>query len=85
MADRALLHLSKLDAFAEWMARDGWTREPTKGAYEVLRLTKPGEVPLVFYSRERAREHATVQSGSQYGYVRRFIRASRTARQEPAA
>ncbi len=75
--DRALLHLSKLDDFAAWMAKSGWVREPTKGTYEVLRLTKTDETPLIFYSRANAREHATTQSGPQHSFVRAFIRENR--------
>lgn len=71
---RALLHLSKLDDFADWMAKSGWVREPTKGTFEVLRLAKAGESPLTFYSRANAREHVTVQAGPQHRFVRAYIR-----------
>lgn len=79
--NRCKLHLTKLDAFAEFMAESGWRREPTKGFYEVLRLVKEGDTPMIFYARGTAREHATVQYGAQASAVRRFLRAVREARE----
>ena len=59
-ASRAHLHLSKLDAFAEFLTLRGWTRGGTKGYYEVLRMFHPGrKKPLILYARN-ATEHATV-------------------------
>lgn len=58
MADRASLHLSKLDDFAAFAATRGFVREPTKGAYEVLRLRRGQEPPLLYYRRHG--DHASI-------------------------
>lgn len=58
-ANRNRLHLSQLDAFASFAATLGWTREPVKGEYEVLRLTKSKHHPCIYLART-GREHATV-------------------------
>ena len=73
---RALLHLSKIDDFAEWAATKGWVREPTKGIYEVLRLRKKGKPkPLIFHRRDSAR-HATIGWDQSPGHslVRQWLR-----------
>ena len=58
MADRATLHLSKLDDFAAFAATRGYVREPTKGAYEILRLRRGEEPPLLYY--RRGGDHASI-------------------------
>jgi hypothetical protein len=69
---RALLHFDKLDDFAAWAATKGWVREPTKGAYEVLRLRKENpkkkrhRKPVIFYKRPRS-DHATIGWDQQVG------------------
>lgn len=76
MADRATLHLSKLDefaTFAEFMA--GYTRLPVIGDYEVLRLRKGVRPPLVFYARASATEHATIPRGEGIQLVRYWLRS----------
>ena len=55
---RNLLALSKLEEFAVWAVSQGYRREPTKGTYEVLRLRKKGDSPVLFFKRDRG-EHAT--------------------------
>ena len=42
MANRNLLHISKVKDFEEWLKKDGWTIEETKCLYEVLRARKDG-------------------------------------------
>ena len=55
MRSRYKLHLTKLDEFAQFAATKGYQREATIGAYEVLRLSKPGSRPIIVYKRERAK------------------------------
>ena len=55
---RNLLALSKLEEFAKWAVSQGYRREPTKGTYEVLRLRKKGESPVLYFKRDKG-EHAT--------------------------
>ena len=50
MANRHLLHISKLEDFKKWLKNNGWTIEETKGRYEVLRARKYGrKTPLLIY------------------------------------
>lgn len=80
--DRSRLHLSKLDAFAEWAATQGYEREPTKGYYEVLRLRRKGEPPHIFHRHEGG-DHATTIKGSTY-LVTRWLRDKRRAAEAAA-
>lgn len=52
MADRSTLHVNQLEAFAKWAESEGFTLEPTKGTYEVLRLRHPKRRhPVIVYDR----------------------------------
>lgn len=73
IANRCLLHKSKLEDFKVWLVKDGWTIEKTKGIYEVLRATKPYKKPLIIFEKDRSKEHYTVQ-GIYVGLVYQFIR-----------
>ena len=55
---RSLLALTKMEEFAAWAVSQGYRREPTKGTYEVLRLRKKGESPVLYFKRDKG-EHAT--------------------------
>lgn len=52
MANRNTLHISKLEAFKNWLIKDGWEILPlSKNPYEVLRASKIGiSNPLIVYS-----------------------------------
>ncbi len=52
MANRNTLHISKLEAFKNWLIKDGWEILPlSKNPYEVLRASKMGiSNPLIVYS-----------------------------------
>lgn len=77
MANRALLHRSKLEEFKSWLKEDGWQIEQTKGIYEVVRATKEGRKPLIVYTGDnKGKEHITVQSRDE-GVVRAYIRDMR--------
>jgi hypothetical protein len=55
---RNLLAMTKLVDFAAWAVSHGYRREPTKGTYEVLRLRRKGESPVLYFKRDKG-EHAT--------------------------
>ena len=55
---RSLLALTKLVDFAAWAVCQGYKVEPTKGSYEVLRLRKKGENPVLYFKRDKG-DHAT--------------------------
>lgn len=71
MAIRNLLHLNKLDDFREWMEYQGWEAVPTKGEFEILRLIKLNEKPIILYQRFDC-DHAVVQD-KDYKLVKRFV------------
>lgn len=58
MANRNTLHISKLEAFKNWLIKDGWEILPlSKNPYEVLRASKIGiSNPLIVYSG-KSKEH----------------------------
>lgn len=56
---RSLLALAKLEEFAAWAIAQGYRREPVKGTYEVLRLRKQGESPVLYFKRDKGPFHAT--------------------------
>lgn len=58
MANRNTLHISKLEAFKNWLINDGWEILPlSKNPYEVLRASKLGiSNPLIVYSG-KSKEH----------------------------
>jgi len=62
MANRSLLHRSKIEDFKSWLQEDGWQIEQPKGIYEVVRATKGTRKPLIVYTRDnKGNEHITVQ------------------------
>lgn len=58
MANRNTLHISKLEAFKNWLIKDSWEILPlSKNPYEVLRASKLGiSNPLIVYSG-KSKEH----------------------------
>lgn len=73
MANRCLLHKTKLECFKKWLIKDGWIIEDTKDFYEVLRATKPHKKPVLIFQRNDLKEHYTVQS-IYVGLVYQFIK-----------
>lgn len=76
MANRQLLHKSKLDSFRDWLRREGWEIAQGPGGYEVLRAIRPGRrYPLLVYSGAST-EHLSLMDRDA-GVVKSFIRAER--------
>lgn len=74
MANRNLLHRSKIEDFKRWLQADGWQLEDTKGIYELVRATKGDRKPLIVYTRDnKGSEHISVQSRDE-AVVRAYIR-----------
>ena len=73
MANRCTLHESHLTEFRAWLVKDGWTLEPPKGFYEVLRAARPGRRPLIIFRKLRAQQHLSVQDQDMV-IVRRFLK-----------
>lgn len=82
MANRNTLHISRIPDFTAWLQDTGWTIEPTKGLFEVLRARRPGrKAPLILYSRMDAPQHVTVLD-KDVPLVRIFLRERRGANAE---
>lgn len=77
---RCELHTSKLREFADYCTAKGWVEEPTKGEYEVLRMSRPtSKNPLLIYRKLRQTEHYTV-SGAALILVAAYLRDKRTGK-----
>jgi hypothetical protein len=48
---RHRLHVDKLEQFAKYCEAQGWARVATKGEYEVLRMTKGTQPPLIVHTK----------------------------------
>lgn len=72
MATRNLLHQSRLEAFREWLVKDGWQIHDPTGIYEVLRAKKGGRW-LILYRKDSATEHYSVRD-VDCSIVRHFLR-----------
>jgi hypothetical protein len=81
MADRATLHLTKLDEFSAFAATRGYVREPAKGDYEVLRLRRGEEPPLLYYRRhgDHASIPVTQKKNPAQGLVQAWLDSKRRA------
>ena len=64
---RSLLALAKLEEFAVWAVTQGYRREPTKGSYEILRLRKKGEAPVLYFRRDKGMMGGEPQHATSYG------------------
>jgi hypothetical protein len=78
---RSLLHKPTLDAFTRWLENLGWEVQPTKGCYEVLRMTHPKDEspklgPLLVHRKSEIKEHYTTHGISE-DLVRKWIREKR--------
>jgi len=70
---RSLLHLNKVQEFANWMSTKGWGQRAPKGTYEVLRMVhRNSSEPLIVYKRLKA-EHCTVY-GNGLHFVHRWLK-----------
>ena len=80
MANRHMLHISKLEDFKAWLAKDGWEMEEPKGDYEVLRARKQSRRnPLIVYRKSDAKEHLSLMDRDA-GVLGAFIRDSKKPR-----
>ena len=74
MANRHMLHISKLEDFKDWLVKDGWKIEEPKGIYEVLRARNAGRKnPLIVYTKADAKEHLSLMDRDS-GVVGAFLR-----------
>lgn len=74
MAVRDTLHHNHIEPLKEWLIKDGWAIQDTKGLYEVLRATKAGKKrPLIIYTKSESKEHYSVDS-RDIGIISAFMR-----------
>lgn len=66
-AHRDKLHKKHIQTFLDYVVQHhGYESLPTLGAYEVGRIKKEGEPPLIFYAREAPTQHVTVPYGATH-------------------
>lgn len=75
MANRHLLHKSRLDEFREWLIAEGWQIYPCRDCYEVLRALSPKKKWFIAYRKTEVKEHYTVRD-EDMSVLRRFLRRS---------
>jgi hypothetical protein len=81
---RYRLHVSKLEDFATWLERIGWTRAEVKGDYEVLRMTRIGSKPLIVHTKlATARGNAPVHLTLHGVAEQMFSNYMRSSREPP--
>ena len=68
MRNRSKLHKNQLHTFKSWLMFEGWELQPTRGFYEVLRMTRKGSPILLVYTKLDAREHLTIFNESWIQY-----------------
>lgn len=78
MRSRCLLHLSKVSDFAAFCRSQGWSDAEAKGDYEILRMVKDGDEPVIVHAKAGAKEHATTwgRSAQLFNRWRREKRAT---------
>jgi hypothetical protein len=64
---RHRLHVKKLEEFAAFCEKEGWTRQPLKGEYEVLRMTHAKKHPLIVHTRLQTHAGNDVQHLTLHG------------------
>ena len=82
MANRHLLAINKLEDFRNWLLKNGWQIEETKGKYEVLRARKSTEkLPLIVYKKDKdGLIHLSVSDWNTK-YVYEFINDNKSNKQ----
>lgn len=82
MANRHLLAINKLEDFRNWLLKNGWQIEETKGNYEVLRARKSTEkLPLIVYKKDKdGLIHLSVSDWNTK-YVYEFINDNKSNKQ----
>lgn len=75
MANRALLHMSKLKDFESWLEKQGYMILPTsKNPYEVLRAKKSKDT-VIIYRKGGSKEHLSIMD-KDYALIHKFIMES---------
>lgn len=77
MAERNLLHFTKFDDFQAFCCGEhGYHRLPLNGSYEVIRLKRGNEKPVILYKRDRT-DHASVFCDAGHNLVRQYLKYCR--------
>ena len=76
MANRVLLHMSKLKDFESWLEKQGYMILPTsKNPYEVLRAKKSKDT-VIIYRKGDSKEHLSIMD-KDYALIHKFIMESK--------
>lgn len=79
MAERGILHQSRMPDFRIWLRERGIEYRPGRGLYEVMQVQWPKGRWHAIFRRGHAPEHVSVPK-TLYPLVRRFIRDNKKAR-----
>ena len=80
MTERSMLHLSKVDEFADWLRARGWTIEPLRDYYDVICANHRKHAPFSL-TRYANSDYAVVpQSSTASALVDEFIQDRRKQR-----
>lgn len=79
MADRCTLHVTKLEAFKEWLNDNGMAYRPGKGPFQALQVQTATSGWQVIYSRNDMPEHYTI-GDKLTPLVRRFLNESKASK-----
>ena len=73
MAQRNLLHRTKLEDFKKYLVKNGWVLQDTKGTYEALRAInlEVQKRPLIVYDG-KSKEHYSIDD-RDFSIVRDFL------------
>ena len=76
MAIRNLLHLNKVEEFKKWMEnKNGYISVDVKGDYEILRMIKPKESPVIIF-KGGSNNHSSFED-KHFKLVVKFIKESK--------
>ena len=78
MAERALLHKEKFDAFVAWLDEKNIPHRPGKGTYQKLQVLVHNGWKCIYWRNDMP-EHLTIQDGLT-GLVHKFIKSTKKAK-----
>ncbi|SFE42527.1 hypothetical protein SAMN04487969_102457 [Paenibacillus algorifonticola] len=80
MANRNMLHKSRLEQFKTWLQATGWELHPTKGPDEVIRARKDGFLMLIHgNSRTQHLSFGEAHTSVVKQFIREYKRAEKEA------
>jgi hypothetical protein len=85
MASRCVLHINHLNLLDEYMDREGYTKQDTKGIYEVRRYKNSslsGNMKtVIIFKRDNQSQHCTVMD-KHINLIRNFLNELKSMRSD---